>query len=42
MPYFARLIADIRDRTETAMPQAHAFTVMELALRAQAMAEGVA
>ncbi|PWK62300.1 Gfo/Idh/MocA family protein [Roseicyclus mahoneyensis] len=40
MPYFARLIADIRDRTETAMPQAHAFTVMELALRAQAMAEG--
>ncbi|WP_416916080.1 MAG: Gfo/Idh/MocA family protein [Roseicyclus sp.] len=40
MPYFARLIADIRDRTETAMPQAHAFTVMELALTAQAMAEG--
>ena len=39
LPYFARLLADIRDRTETAMPQAHAFTVMELALRAQAMAE---
>ena len=39
-PYFARLIADIRDRTETAMPQAHAFTVMELALTAQEMAEG--
>jgi len=40
LPYFARLIADIRNRTETAMPQAHAFTVMELALTAQAMAEG--
>ncbi|WP_438976026.1 Gfo/Idh/MocA family protein [Roseicyclus sp.] len=40
LPYFARIIADIRDRTETAMPQAHAFTVMRLALQAQAMAEG--
>jgi len=40
LPYFARLIADIRDRTETAMPQAHAFTVMDLALTAQQMAEG--
>ncbi|PTX54214.1 putative dehydrogenase [Litoreibacter ponti] len=39
LPYFARLAADIRDRTETAMPQAHAFKVMELALRAQAMAD---
>lgn len=39
LPYFGRLIADIRDRTETAMPQAHAFAVTELALRAQAMAE---
>ena len=39
LPYFARLAADIRDRTETAMPQGHAFTVMELALQAQAMAE---
>ncbi|SFD88473.1 Gfo/Idh/MocA family protein [Roseivivax sediminis] len=39
LPYFARLAADIRDRTETAMPQAHAFKVMELALKAQAMAE---
>ena len=39
LPYFARLAADIRDRTETAMPQAHAFKVMELALRAQQMAE---
>lgn len=38
LPYFDRLIADVRDRTETAMPQAHAFRVMELALQAQAMA----
>ena len=38
-PYFARLVADIRDRTETAMPQAHCFKVMELALQAQAIAE---
>ncbi|MGP1356649.1 Gfo/Idh/MocA family protein [Roseicyclus sp.] len=40
LPYFARILADVRDRTETAMPQAHAFTVMELALKAQALAEG--
>jgi hypothetical protein len=39
LPYFGRLMADIRDRTETAMPQAHAFKVMELALQAQQMAE---
>lgn len=39
LPYFAALIADIHDRTETSMPQAHAFKVMELALAAQAMAE---
>jgi predicted dehydrogenase len=42
LPYFARIIADVRDRTDTAMPQAHCFKVMELALRAQAMAEGAA
>lgn len=42
LPYFARLCDDIRDRTETAMPQAHAFTVMELAIRAQMMAEETA
>lgn len=40
LPYFPRLLHDVRERTETAMPQAHAFTVMELALTAQAMAEG--
>jgi hypothetical protein len=42
LPYFGRMIADVQDRTETAMTQAHCFKVMELALRAQAMAEGVA
>lgn len=41
LPYFERLAADIRDRTDTAIPQAHAFTVCELALTAQAMAEAV-
>ncbi|APX12931.1 Gfo/Idh/MocA family protein [Tateyamaria omphalii] len=40
LPYFARLAHDIAHRTETAMSQAHCFKVMELALRAQAMAEG--
>jgi len=39
LPYFARLRDDISNRTETAMTQAHCFTVMELALRAQAMAD---
>ncbi len=39
LPYFGRLIDDIRNRTETAMTQAHAFKVCELALEAQAMAE---
>lgn len=37
-PYYQQLIADIRDRTDTAMPQAHCFKVMELALKAQASA----
>ncbi len=40
LPYFARIVADVRDRTETAMSQAHCFKVMELALKAQAIAEG--
>jgi predicted dehydrogenase len=38
-PYARQLIADVRDRTETAMGQAHCFKAMELALTAQAMAE---
>lgn len=34
--YFRRFLADCRDRTETAMAQAHVFTVSRLALEAQA------
>lgn len=40
LPYFARLTDDIENRTQTAMPQAHAFKVMELGIKAQMMAEG--
>jgi len=39
LPYFPRLVADVQDRTETAVPQAHTFTTMELAIRAQMKAE---
>ena len=39
LPYGRQLLADVRDRTETAMPQARCFKAMELALAAQAMAE---
>lgn len=39
LPYGRQLIADVLDRTETAMPQARAFKAMELALTAQKMAE---
>jgi predicted dehydrogenase len=39
-PYGRRLVEDILQRTETAMPQARCFKAMELALRAQAIAEG--
>ncbi|MEL6467316.1 MAG: Gfo/Idh/MocA family oxidoreductase [Pseudomonadota bacterium] len=42
LPYFARLAHDIAHRTNTAMSQAHCFKVMELALHAQAVAEGTA
>ena len=38
LTYFRSLANDIRDRTETAMSQAHCFKVMELALKAQAQA----
>jgi predicted dehydrogenase len=38
LPYAANLIADVLDRTERAMEQAHCFKVMELAMKAQAMA----
>ena len=39
LPYFDRLMADIRDRTATAMSQEHAFTVSRLAIEAQVQAE---
>ncbi|WP_299501000.1 Gfo/Idh/MocA family oxidoreductase [uncultured Roseobacter sp.] len=39
LPYFERLAYDIEHRAETAMTQEHCFTVMELALRAQEIAE---
>lgn len=39
LPYGRQLLADIRDRTATAMSQAHCFKAMELALSAQALAE---
>jgi predicted dehydrogenase len=40
LPYFPRLVADVQDRSETAVPQRHTFTVMDLAIRAQMKAEG--
>ncbi len=39
LPYFANLINDVKNRTETAMTQKHAFKVMELALKAQSVAQ---
>ncbi len=38
LTYFRALIADVQDRTETAMSQRHVFTVCRLALEAQANA----
>jgi predicted dehydrogenase len=38
MPFGRQLLADVRDRTETAMPQAHVFLASELALQAQVQA----
>ncbi len=38
LSYYPSFVTDVRDRTETAMPQAHCFKVMELALTAQAAA----
>jgi predicted dehydrogenase len=35
LPYGEQLVDDVLNRTETAMPQAHCFLAMELALRAQ-------
>lgn len=39
LPYGRQLIADVLNRTETAMPQDRCFKAMELALMAQALAE---
>jgi predicted dehydrogenase len=41
LPYGERLVDDVVNRTETAMPQAHCFLAMELALRAEAQARRV-
>ncbi|HXW26958.1 MAG TPA: Gfo/Idh/MocA family oxidoreductase, partial [Xanthobacteraceae bacterium] len=38
LPYYPNLIADVFDRSETAMAQSHCFKVMEIALRAEATA----
>jgi hypothetical protein len=40
LPYGQQLVHDVLRRTESAMPQARCFKAMELALTAQAMAEG--
>jgi predicted dehydrogenase len=42
LPYYERLVADVFERTESAMAQAHCFKVCELALEAQARAERLA
>ena len=39
LPYGGQLLADVRNRTETAMSQEHCFRACELALSAQAQAE---
>lgn len=39
LPFFTALAHDIRHRTETAMPQERVFTVCDLAIQAQGMAE---
>jgi predicted dehydrogenase len=39
LPHFRLLLDDVRNRTETSMPQAHAFLAAELALRAELQAQ---
>jgi len=41
LPHFKRLLDDVRNRTETSMPQAHAFLAAELALRAELQAQRI-
>ncbi|MCA0205205.1 MAG: Gfo/Idh/MocA family oxidoreductase [Proteobacteria bacterium] len=38
--YFTRFLADVRDRTDTAMPRGHALRVTRLAIEAQILADG--
>jgi predicted dehydrogenase len=42
LPYFPRLIDDVVNRSETAGTQVHTFRTMEIAIRAQMIAEGAA
>jgi len=42
LPFGPQLLADVRDRTETHMPQARTFKAMEIALKAQQLAERAA
>ena len=41
LPFAGRLIDDVLNRTETAMPQAHTFLAMQLALEAEAGAQRI-
>jgi predicted dehydrogenase len=41
LPYGDQLVADVINRTETAMPQAHCFLATELMLKAQAQAQTI-
>jgi len=42
LPYGEQLVADVLNRTETAMTQAHCFLATELILKAQAQARRIA
>jgi predicted dehydrogenase len=42
LTYFARFLADVRDRTHTAMAQEHPFVVSRLSIEAQARAQWIA
>lgn len=41
LPYGTRLVDDVLNRTETAMPQAHVFLAMQLALEAEKQAQKI-
>jgi uncharacterized protein YfeS len=41
LPYGEQIVADVINRTETAMPQQHCFLATELMLRAQKQAQRV-